>query len=59
MQTCEQCRFWKPIRWGDMNVYDGECRRRAPKPSTAWSNWARTKIDDWCGEFQAKEKEDE
>ena len=58
---CHTCRFWQSF---DNEVFDGDCRREAPKlagmaaphgnatfqdPKAAM--WPTTQRDDWCGEF--------
>ena len=54
MGKCEDCKFWdhKYESWGF-------CRRSAPKKieDNDWGEWPGTDRDDWCGEFQQKEKE--
>jgi hypothetical protein len=55
---CQNCRFFN-CKYG----YMGECRRHAPahKQDTgttglANASWPHTSQDDWCGDWQAKDK---
>lgn len=47
-ECCENCRFYR----------DRSCRKNAPMgqahPDWIWQ-WPTMEIDDWCGEWQAKE----
>ncbi len=57
---CEVCRFFAPL--GPGVGYDGECRWRPPilgqvrESYGGFSYWPGVKRDDFCGEFEAKEK---
>ena len=65
---CEDCKFWEE-RTG---TSEGYCHRNAPicyfyrwkdvehnmldDALTSAAAWPSTELDDWCGEFQSKEK---
>jgi hypothetical protein len=52
-RMCAVCGFWEPL---EDNRFQGQCRRRAPKPQVTESVhvlavWPVTNARDWCGEF--------
>jgi len=51
---CDNCRFWKCTISVGKSAARGECRRHNPRAQGMM--WATTAFDDWCGEFQEKEK---
>lgn len=52
-EKCENCRFWYKT--------NGPCRRFPPLANRAYPveyHYPFTQPDDWCGEWQSKEKAD-
>jgi len=50
MGKCKDCKWWKEFGPDESG---GHCHRHAPKPEVGWPI---TVENDWCGEFEAKEK---
>lgn len=51
---CEDCKYFQ---YRDKGVdCRGQCRKYAPKRFIKADNWPWVKDYDWCGEFQAKER---
>lgn len=58
---CEDCRFWQYTQLNGDEEKVGICRKNAPIGKLAKSTdycyeWPRTDYDNWCGEFQEKDK---
>ena len=48
-ENCSTCRYWKPEVAADDY---GHCRRYAPRGNGA--NFALTRKDVWCGDYEVK-----
>jgi hypothetical protein len=59
MTQCSNCRVWKRNAAVDLNY--GQCRKTAPIPIIEsignGAVWPITLYDDWCGGWEAKQKE--
>ena len=54
-KKCGVCRYWEILDSGKGK--DGECRRYAPRGTgggLAAYTWNKTKLADWCGDFDRK-----
>lgn len=49
---CRKCKFWVLVDNQDGEQL-GQCRRFPP----AYEGWAMTRQDDWCGEWQALQRQ--
>ena len=55
-EKCQVCRYWEKLDSGGRE--EGECRRYAPRGTGgghAVYSWNKTKMADWCGDFDRKD----
>ena len=54
-EKCKYCWYWEELDSG--KIVEGECRRYAPRGTgggLAAYTWNKTKLADWCGDFDRK-----
>jgi hypothetical protein len=60
-KRCDDCIYFskQSVKWVGKNYYDEPCCKRYPPKNTTdhTSLYANTRRGDWCGEFKAKQEQ--
>lgn len=52
--TCQECRFYRPIKGQEIGPWSGECRRYAPRPGSETKWPIVTANEPGCGDGKLK-----